>query len=72
MRRGSRRKQSKNQTLFENAVLPVYESKEKERRPIYEKEVSDFVYNDGEVYNNDEKCLKEKHQRKRPFYHKEV
>ena len=40
--------------------------------PSTKKEVSDFVYNDGEVYNNDEKCLKEKHHRKRPVYQKEV
>ena len=38
-RMGSRRKQSNKQTLYEHAVLPVYESKEKERRPIYENAV---------------------------------
>ena len=35
----SKRKQSKNRTLYEYVVLPVYESKVRKRRPIHENAV---------------------------------
>ena len=35
----SRKMQLKNQTLYEYAVLPVYESELRRTRPIYENEV---------------------------------
>jgi len=39
MRMRSRRRQTKNQTLYEYAVLPVYESEVRRKRPIHENEV---------------------------------
>ena len=39
MRMRSRRTQTKNQTLYEYAVSPVYESEVRKRRPIHENAV---------------------------------